>query len=51
MAAVGTREGPDISGDTFYLLNVPEKKRVCKEVQGNDHFVKHTEGHLRVVGS
>lgn len=44
MAAGGTREGPDISGDTVYLPNAPEKERACKEVRGNHHFVKPTEG-------
>lgn len=42
MAAGGTREGPEISEDIVYLLNVPEKERKCKEVRGNHHFVKPT---------
>lgn len=39
-----TREGPDISGDTVYLLNVPGKERECKQGRGNQLCAKPTEG-------
>lgn len=43
--AVGvTREGPDISGDIVYLLNVPERETECNEGRRSHHCVKPTEG-------
>lgn len=50
MAVGGTREDPDIFGDTVYLLHVPEKERACKEVRGN-HSVKPPESTSESVGS